>query len=61
MPKTKMVFLSDYENAILRYLAERIQSYIDTDDLVLFVGNSGRYVIGFSLIECVTKDSHSVT
>ena len=61
MPKTKMVYLSDYENAVLRYLAERVQSYIDTDDLVLFVGNSGRYVVDISLSEHMTDNSHLVT
>lgn len=41
-PKTKMEWLSHRENFILRELAKQIENNVYPDDLVLFIGNSGR-------------------
>lgn len=41
----KMEWLNGRENRILRALARGIERKIYTTDLVLFLGNSGRYVL----------------
>ena len=43
--KRAMEYLSDYENAVLRYLANEVNKLIQPGDLVFYIGNSGRYVL----------------